>query len=457
MPYNYLSWSGLRTLFASRLGDADKVFWTDTELIGLLYEALRTFGVLSGFWRARGTLSTTTATVFYDLPSLLTDGTDLLLSYTVTDQDIIASLQYSLLEPASSQSTWTGTAMFTLADLTNAVQHRRDQFLADTGINVTRSLINVASPPGGRQLLDQSTIDVRRAAWLGPAPTDYYNPLWREDERLLTAADSTWSTDARTPECFSIMGPPPLQLQLAPVPITNGQLELLTVDSGDDLDPTTTATILPIPDDLTPALKWGALADLLGMDGLARDPIRADFCEQRYQQFVQLARQLPIVLHAEINGIPLLPCTLQELESSTPSWQNSSDTPADLALVAPNLIALNPVPDSVYSITCDVVRKAVLPSIDADQIQLGREQIDMLLDYAEHLALFKVGGYEWHATERQANNMLLQSITYNQRISASVRSAFSASEQSQRQKSGIPRRNSSRTGGVGVGALKGVQ
>lgn len=439
MPYAYSTFAQAKTQLAARLADPNKVFWVDTELGLFITEALRTFGLCSGFWRERGTFSTVSGTVFYDLNALLSNGTSLLLSPTVTDRDVIQQIQYALLESATSQSAWTGTEMFTYNDLANAVQNRLNQFLSDTGIVVNRSLVNVAAPPSGRQTLSQNIIDVRRAAWLGASPFDYYVPLWREDERLLTAADQGWSANPGTPEAYSIMASPPLQFQLAPPPVSSGQLELLTVDST-SLDPASGATVLGIPDDLTPAIKWGVLADLLGIDGIASDPARSQFAEQRYRQYVQLARTLPVVVHTEINGVPLIACTLQELESSTPTWQNLSGTPVDVVLASSNLLALSPVPNDVFSVTCDVVRKTPIFTADTDQIQLGREQLDAILDYAEHLAMFKVGGEEWRATERQANNFLLQSITYNQRLSAAARAAFSASEQSQRQKQGIPRR-----------------
>lgn len=448
MPYSHTTWLSLRDALAARLGDTGKVFWTDDNLKVVLTESLRTYGLLSGFWRERGVFSTTAGTAFYDIPTKL----PLQLAYTVTDRDVILSIEYALLESSTSQSSWSGTEMFTLNDFRYAIQRRRDQFLSDTGTVVNRSLIPVASPPIGRQVLVDTVIDVRRAAWLGASPFDYYNTLWREDERMLTAADQGWSVNPATPEAYSIMAPPPLQLQLAPIPVTNGQLELLTVDSGAALDPANGATILGIPDDLTPAIKWGALADLLGKDGIASDPVRAEFCERKYQTYVQLARMLPVVIHAEINGVPLIPCTLQEVEASTPNWENIQGDPQDVALAAPNLTALNPVPDGVYSVTFDVVRKTPIPLIDGDFVQLGREQLDMILDYGEHLALFKVAGAEWHATERQAQGFMLQVLTYNQRISAAARASFSAAEQSQRQKQEIPRRLS----GIGVGALRGA-
>lgn len=454
MAYSHTSLAGLKAQLSSRLGDALKTFWVDIELGLVLSEAIRTFGLLSAFWRERGTLVTSSGTAFYDIATNLDNGqptNNNILSYTVTDRDLVQQIQYHLLESASSQSSWTGTEMFTLDDIRYALQRRRDQFLADTGVVVNRSLVNVASPPIGRQQLVDTIIDVRRAAWLGVSPFDYYNVLWRDDERLFTAANSNWSVTSGTPECYSIMAPPPLELQLAPPPLSTGQVELLTVDAGASFAPASAATIIGIPDDLTPAVKWGALADLLGNDGIARDAIRAAYCEQMYQLYVQFARVLPIVIHAELNGVPLIPATLYEIESSTPNWQNISDTPQDIAIVSPNMIAINPVPDGVYSITLDVVRKSVVPDSDGDSIQVGREQLDMIMDYAEHLALFKVGGQEWHATERQAKNFMAQSATYNHRIGAAARAAVSAAWQSNRQKDGIPRRISTRDG---LGAMK---
>src|SRR5438309_1064099 len=413
MPYAHTTYTGLKTSLSERLADTAKTFWTDTELGLYLTEALRTFGLLSGFWRARGALRTIANTVFYDITTQTYGSPTLqaLLGSTVTDRDIIQQLQYHLVESASDQTQWLGTEQFIYNDIVKAVQQRLNQFLADTGIVVTRSLVAVASPPIGRQQLTDTIIDIRRAAWLGASPLNYYVPLWREDERTLTAANQGWSVNPDGPDAYSILGPPPLQLQLSPIPVASGQLELLTVSTGTALNPASSATALGIPDDLAPAIKWGALADLLGKDGIARDPVRAYYCEQRYQIYVRLARVLPVILHAGLNGVPLIPATLQEMDAAEPNWESVTASPfnpvADVIIAAPNLIALNPVPDTLYSVTLDVVRKTPTYS-DADQVQIGREQLDAILDYAEHLALFKVGGAEWHSSERQANNFLIQ-------------------------------------------------
>ena len=462
MAYTHTTFGQLKAQLATRLFDTTMTFWVDAELDILLREALRTFGLLTGFWRERATFNTDPDVTWYDLPAYAPTQ----LAPTVTDRDIIQSVQYALLETAAVQTSWTGTEQFTYTDITNALQNRLNQFLSDTGIVVNASTFgwNILIVPGGdlQQELPQSTIDIRRVAWLQNPPTPYYTTLWREDERLFSAGFPLWPGQPQTPpESYTIMGPPPLTIRLEPPVSVNGSLDILTVDSV-ALDPAVLPTILGIPDDLTPAIKWGTLADLLGKDGIASDITRSQFCEKRYQQYVQLARLLPVVIHAQFNNtvsatttIPatgLIPATLQELESSTPNWQNTIGPPEDIILAAPNLIGFNPRVDDAYSISLDVVRKTPMPTSDSYQIQIGREQLDTIIDYAEHLALFKVGGQEWHATERQADNFLIQSITYNQRISAAAHAVFSASEQSQRQKQQTVRRLD--TSAYGIGTVK---
>lgn len=442
MPYTYISWGNLKTQLSSRLGDSSRVFWIADEIEVILTEALRTFGILSGFWRERGTFNTVSGTAFYDLPTNLGS----LLGYSVTDRNIIKSLQYSLLESASSQSSWGGTEMFTYDDIVRAIERRTSQFLQDTGIIVTRSTMNVPPPPIGRVDLSDNIIDVRRLVWIDSYGR--YYPLWREDEFAMTAYDVNWSVNPGTPICYSVMAVQPVQIQLGPIPIASATAELLTVNAQATLDPGTTATILTLPDDLTWIIKWGALADLLGIDGAARDMSRAKFCEQRYQQGVQLTRMLGCILQTQINGVSVQPNTVFDLDAADPNWQNKSGTPKDVGIAGWNQICTSPVPNGVYSITIDVIRKTPIPANDNAFVEVGREQLDMILDYAEHLALFKVGGAEFAATGRQAENFLLQSISYNQRLGAAARYVITPKEFSQKEKQSRPRRIEA--GGVGA-------
>lgn len=451
MAYSHTSLSDLKTQLSSRLEDTGTLrFWVDAELTILIQESLRTFGLLSAFWRQRGSFSTTANTFVYDLPTQL----PALLGYTVTDRDLIQAIQYHLLELATTQSSWPGTDMFSYNTVVQSIQRRLNQFLSDTGLILTRSVVNVIPPPSGRLTLVDTIIDVRRAAWIGASPLNYYRYLCRDDEFSLTMFDNDWSVTPGDTRSYSIFAPPPLTLQLAPPPSVSGQIELVTVNTGATLDPATSATILGIPDDTTWIVKWGVLADLLGQDGQARDPQRAQYCEQRYQQGIQLVRMMPFIIHQEINGVPVNLSALWEIDHFHPDWQNTTGSlqspNAMIAAEGSNLLWTYPVPNAPYSITLDVVRRCPVPTANPDQIQIGREQLDMVLDYAEHLALFKVGGAEFDATLRQSQNFLLQSITYNQRLSAAVRYIIVPKESSQREKQSHARRKEA----VGLGTLK---
>ena len=52
MPYSHTSMGQLKTELSLRLYDANKIFFVDQELGLYIQEALRTFALLSGFWRA---------------------------------------------------------------------------------------------------------------------------------------------------------------------------------------------------------------------------------------------------------------------------------------------------------------------------------------------------------------------------------------------------------------------
>ena len=49
---------------------------------------------------------------------------------------------------------------------------------------------------------------------------------------------------------------------------------------------------------------------------------------------------------------------------------------------------------------------------------LGPEQLDVILDYAHHIAAFKEAGAEFNATQRQLNNMIQLAGDHNNKLQA---------------------------------------
>jgi len=436
LTYSHTTLAQLRTQLAGRLHDTSKTFWVDAELTALLKEAMRTWQCFTAYWRERAVFATEENVAFYNLPTQVSS----LRSFSLTDRNLINDIQYHLLEAANdwtASTAWGGTEQFTMDDVTDALQRRRNQFLAETGCTVTRSYVHAPPPPISRIPLSDDIIDVRRAAWC--TIDSAYSILWRSDEWALTAYAKSWSTTLTTPHSFSITATPPVSMQIAPAPLDAGYLELLCVETEADLDETA-GVAMNIPDDFCWVVKWGAMADLLGKDGPAADPVRAAYCERMYQIGVDVARQQACVVQAEIQGVPLLVDSLHSLDAYNTGWQNDTGTPTTIGATGLNTLGLSPVPDGVYSITVDVVRDAPVPTADGTQIQLGREELEAVLGYAEHLAMFKVGGPEWEASARYWNNMLQMSLSYNERLAAASRYAVPMADQSRNEKYNRPRR-----------------
>jgi hypothetical protein len=444
--YTHTTWAGLKSALALRLGDTGNVYWSSTELGLYLAEALRTFGLLTGFWRDKGLISTVAATPFYDLTTLQNGNGENLLSYTVKDQDIVSMIQYHFLEPATGNS-WTGSNQFGgLADITASIQKRRDQLLSDTGCVVTRTSGIVTAAGTNSILLLDSIVAIRRLAFIDSF--GIAKPLLPSDILSQRNYSSTELHTPGEPYSYSSAASRPTEILLVPPTNQPGTLDLVSVQSGATLNPAV-GVLLGLPDDYCWAVKWGAMADLLSKDGPARDSIRAAYCERRYQLAVELIRISPVVINAEITGIPLDTDSLTNMDAYDPDWQTTLGTPSSIASIR-TLVALALCPDNVYSITFDVVTKAPIPASDSDYVQVGREQLDPILDYAEHLATFKMGGEEFRSTFKGAENFFNAAVAYNERLTSMNSNTLHLMRQSSADKEDRPYRVPG-----GLGALQG--
>jgi hypothetical protein len=151
--------------------------------------------------------------------------------------------------------------------------------------------------------------------------------------------------------------------------------------------------------------------------GEAQDDLRAQYAQSMYAYGVKVAAQRRIAVNFEIQGVPVIPSAIFDADVYDPGWQNNAGSPAAILICAQNLVAASPVPDGIYSITVDVLRNAVVPASDTDFIQVGREDLDAILGYAEHLATFKLGGAEFTVTLPLLDSFLKRAAAYNYRIS----------------------------------------
>jgi len=412
MIYGYLTFGQAKIQLAARLNDPTKVFWQDAELGIYLTEALRTWNALTAFWRGDFAFPTVASTRWYDLTAVA----NTLRPYTVTDVDLYTSMEYSLLEPPTG-ATWSGSLQFDATDLLNAVQRRRDEMLSTVGCTLTRSTVGAVA---GRITLADNVIDIRRVAYLpnspGVAAPMYADDTWAEQSfnRGYTTAPagtpgtpSTWLASTEPPISFDVDAPPAYA----------GFYELLTVNAGTALSLATPST-LSMPDDWTHVLRWGALADLLSQESYSRDPLRAAYCEQRYLLGLKLLFDAPALLAARIGNAPLQVDAVKSADYYRVGWEAEAAGTPDAALTAGlNLVALAPVPDAgPYSLTATVVENAPVPSADGDSFQVSRDDLQVVLDYAQHLAAFKEGGAEFSATIPLFQGFLRQAALYNSKL-----------------------------------------
>lgn len=416
MPYSYINFGTAKTQLASRLYDSDNKFWDSTELGVYINRALRTWNSLTSYWRKEFVMDTIASTVWYDITNLTT-APNTIRPLTITDQDLINEIQYYLLEPVSSAYplTWTGSNQFTLTQIMDAIQRVRDEILSVTGCYITRTVVPAVA---GRTFLSDTVIDVRRVAWLPVSGFGFSNiPLWPDDEWGLESFEYDFTTKAPgTPSSYRQSTQPPLSYDVDIPPAVPGDYEVLTVDAGGALT-TASSSTFTIPDDYTWVIVFGVLADLFSRDSNARDSMRSQYCQARYKQGVAALMNASALLYARVNNIPLLIEPVQDTDNFRPRWQSeTASDPETLALAGLNLMAAVPTPDAIYSLTLGVVQNAPTLVNDGDNVQLGRDELEAVLDYCQHLASIKMGGAEFMATIPLLDRFHAVAAVYNSKL-----------------------------------------
>jgi hypothetical protein len=407
IQYTHTTLSQAKAQLADRLFDSDSSFWVDSELKVYIVEALRCWAAAALPFRTRGSLTTIEDERYYDLPSSVSNN---LLSQTITDLSLAQAIEYHLIEPLTS-GAWTGSEEFSLEGIQAALQNRLNRFILEVGFRYSYDTIEVGAEQELITLPD-STIEVVRAEWIASDGT--VTPLWESDSLQSQHLFPSGPQQIGTPATYSEAESAPLRLSISPMAAETGSLGLVTISSHPALD-LTDAQLLTIPDDLAWIIKWGALANLL----TDKQDSRAAYCDRRWQEGIELAKIYPSVLLARVDDTLVSTSALADLDSLVPGWPNISGTPSTVSMVSYDLMALYPVPDSTSpAITLDVVTKATVPEEDDDYIQIPREYLSIILDYAQHLALFKVGGADFEASSQTYDRIIQAASLQNARLLA---------------------------------------
>jgi hypothetical protein len=273
------------------------------------------------------------------------------------------------------------------------IERKVDEFKLQTGLILSQAEFNISS---NRIDLGSDVLDFIRVAFKDISNDDAskwkYSKLFKEDEEDLQGWNSNFNlTPKAKPKSYSRVLNTQNILNLYPPFENTGRLHLLEIRSRDKNLTLSTSTILGIPNNLAFYLKYGVLEDLLKFDTAIKDIYRSNYCRQRWQEGLIIAKNYNSVINGEINGQNRSSVTIEDLDGFESNWQNNSGTVNRIALAGYNLLATNKLATNETSIILDVVRNAIIPASDADYLQVKAEHVELLLNYCYHLAFFKEG------------------------------------------------------------------
>lgn len=418
MPYTHTTFAQAKQRLANELGDPGKVFFTDHELGRYLVEALRWWGLTAMYFKETGRITTVAGQPFYYIENSLFNQsqTELLQGLSVTDRELINDINYFLMEPQISSwaGGWIGTEMFSLNEISSILSDSRDEFLKLTAC-IASGYDLVATQ--GRVSLPSDHIRILRAD-ITPDGQGAV-PLWVVDQvELYTTFRETMISGVGRPKAYTISYSPQLAVDLWPEPVVSSILGIQGIRSGTTLDPANAETALLIPADASFLLKYRTIADLLAGDGLARCPQIANYCDRRYQEGLETVANYLSVLWQNDGGPRGPITTVAQWDQVRPTWKQTQGVPRSVAQLNWNTLAVRPVPDGAYTITFETIRRAPIPAVDADFIQVGREHMQALYDYAQHIALIKSQGTEFELSYQRYESAQMLADEYRKQTAS---------------------------------------
>lgn len=414
MPvYSWLSYSAAKAQLAANLADPGKVRWVDAELGLYIQESLRVWNCMTATWKGETTfnLAPGTASQWINLYSITGSGR----GRTITTNDVLKIMEYHLQEPPTG-GTWTGTSQFNISDLANAIQRYRDEILQETNCNMAVITLNAPSTVS-RTPLPDNVLEVQRARWI-PASSQDGTPitLFRDDSIGEEYYNPNYlQSSPGAPQSYNVGSTPPLQMDVDVPPSVPGSYELVVLQAGNPVFPPTASGMF-MWDDFTWIAKWGALSSNLGRESEATDRGRAQFCEQRYQDGIKLMQATPWIMFGVINHVPADTPSMQNMDSYAAEWDSQPGDLQNIVLGGMDLVCVMPVAGGPTGVGITVLQSTPVPVLDGDFVQCSRDVWDAILDYAQFLAVFKLGGYEFTQAAELYKSFAKAAATTNVRL-----------------------------------------
>ena len=411
MPsYSWLTALQANQEVSVRLGDPSQVRWTKAEIYQYLYESLRVWSSLTAFWAAPFTYDITVplAQNWY-----AANGAGSPRLPILTDTDVYTLIEYHLLEPPTG-STWTGTNQFNIANLAQAMSRRRNEVLQEAACNMVETSLTMTPNTSTMQAPDL-VLDERRCRWVPAASQGSPVTLQRGDSRTFQYFTPNYQQTSASPLRWDVIGSPPQIITVDTLVNVPSVLQVLGIEGGGDFAPGGNAPLL-MPDDWAWVLKFGAMADILSMEQEGKDLARAAYCRQRYEEGLKLMRVMPWLLQATIDNVPVDAQPLAGADRTNYEWQSNPNSFPEVVVGGIDLFAVSPLPTAQTSVGMVLVGNAPIPASDADYIQVPRDVMDAIINEAQHLALFNMGGAEFHASMALHQEFVAAAVKQNKRL-----------------------------------------
>ncbi len=411
--YSWITWLQAQQELALRLSDPTNVFWTVAENKLYLQEALSVWNVLTQWWPQDFTFTINPPTAS-DWTFTNTAGTP--REQTLLDGDLYSLLLYHILEPQLISGAWAGTDQFSLNDLAQSVTRTRNEILQGTACKMEVLDVLGPVPNSSRIFLPDDVLDVRRVRYAGVDGTTL-TPM-RGDSLSFLRFSPDYRQTSDTPRRWDVLGSPPLALTFDTLVNQPSNLEILAMQAASELAPPDT-TPLQIPNDWMWVLKYGALQNLFNNEAEATDRQRASYCKKRYEEGLKLMQVMPWLMNGFINEVACDITAVVTKDRNSYEWQLNPVARPTIVIGGIDLVALCPTVqplDPPAAVKLTVVGNAPQPVADGDFVQVPRDVMDSIMDYAQHLAAFKQGGDEFFETMPLYQNFIRYAVETSLRL-----------------------------------------
>ncbi len=208
----------------------------------------------------------------------------------VTATQIYSEIAYTLIESPTDGSTNPTSGLWTTSAIMARVNYRCLEFNKRTGVYV-KNAISQATTNAVRDIsIPTDCIDLLQVNYRTTSTsTSGTIPKGSVYEADLFISNEI--TSAPTPTIYTIEDSNILSISLIPPPDSSSNSCVYTyIAQPPTLPSPPDSTPLVIPDDMTPFIKYGALADLFGKSGETYDPQRQEICLSLYELGVDMAR-----------------------------------------------------------------------------------------------------------------------------------------------------------------------